>query len=577
MSNRIGWRPISILWILLGVTGIPPVSADVLVDGVDDVMRANVLAHLRVDDEPCDASSARVRYRFDNARAEILSALEPFGYYAAEVEAALEFPEGGCWQAKFLINPGDPVMISAARIEVLGDGSGAAEFTSILEATPIRPGVQLKHQEYETLKSQLVITAREFGYFDARLLNSQMLVTPAERSASIELVLDTGARYRFGELHIDSDSLSPDLIRRYVDFKPDTPFEQRRLRKLHNDLVQGEYFQEVDIRTVTDVDKTVNVHVNLTRGARLRYGVGLGFGTDTGVVVRGDFVNRWVNRRGHRLELDTKLSAPEQSATFDYRIPGRRPQRDWYSLYGGYHEKDTDAIRTTGWKLGVRDTRFHTTRWHSNRFLENVVDRYQQDGEWQEQQTLVPGYSLTYLAANVADRPTQGIRLSAEVLGASGSVLSDVTFARFKIGGKVILPVTARGRLLVRGEMGWMETNDFDGVPPTWRFFAGGDSSVRGYDYQSLGPEDDEGKSLGGERLVTLSGEMDWRIMERWSGALFVDAGNVGKTDLLVDLPWSIGGGARWYSPLGPIRLDLAFPQTGSNGFRVHISMGPDL
>ncbi|MCB1684259.1 MAG: outer membrane protein assembly factor [Pseudomonadales bacterium] len=564
-------------WLVCGQQAIADVRIDGLKSENDDAIRENVLAHLRVDDESCDADAARVRYRFGNAREEIREALQPFGYYSAEISAQLEFPEDACWLARFAITLGKPVRISATEIAVVGAGAGTEEFAALLDRHSLKPGTQLSHKAYESLKSQLLITAREYGYFDARLVKNRMAITPHLFQAQVELVLDTGPRYSFGELYIESDSLSPDLIRRYVDFRPQTPFEQRRLRKLHNDLVTGEYFQEVDIRTVNTAQQTVDVHVKLTRGRRLRYGVGLGFGTDTGVMVRGDFVSRWVNARGHRLELDTRLSTPEQSATFDYRIPGKRPQRDWYSIYGGYHEKDTDAIRTTGWKLGVRDTRFHSSRWSSSRFLENVVDRYEQDGDWQEQQTLVPGYVLTYQVANATERPTQGLRLSAEVLGGSDALLSDVTFARFKVGGKVILPVTKRGRLLVRGETGWMETDNFDGVPPTWRFFAGGDSSVRGYDYQSLGPVDEEGKSLGGERLLTFSAEMDWQIWQGWSGALFADAGNVGKNDLLKDIPWSVGMGARWYSPLGPIRLDLAFPQSGDGSFRIHVSMGPDL
>jgi translocation and assembly module TamA len=156
-------------------------------------------------------------------------------------------------------------------------------------------------------------------------------------------------------------------------------------------------------------------------------------------------------------------------------------------------------------------------------------------------------------------------------------VLSDTSFVRLLLSGKTILPVSDRARLIVRGEAGWMESGNFDKVPPTWRFFAGGDRSVRGYDYQSLGPTDEDGKSIGGSRLLTGSVEMDWRIRERWSGALFLDAGNVGEDNLLSDLPWSLGFGARWYSPVGPIRVDLAFPQQGDNDFRLHISMGPDL
>jgi translocation and assembly module TamA len=248
-----------------------------------------------------------------------------------------------------------------------------------------------------------------------------------------------------------------------------------------------------------------------------------------------------------------------------------------YSVYGGVNREDTEAIERIAWKVGLRENRFHTLTWSSTPFLELLVERFNQDGEWSQQKVLVPGWGLNYLTANAPARPTRGLRLRGEVAGAYRGVLSDASFLRFYFNGKKILPFSERGRLLVRGEAGWMATDDFDKVPPSWRFFAGGDRSVRGYDYQSLGPLDDEGKAIGGRALLTGSVEGDWRFRERWSAAVFVDAGNVGEKALLKDLPWSVGAGVRWYSPVGPIRVDLAFPQTGTGSFRIHVSMGPDL
>ena len=554
-----------------------PVIAAVRIDGVSAEIEANIRAHLRLDDEACDQEPVRIRHRFERAPAQIRAALRPFGYYQPIIDPTLSQPEGECWEATFVVEPGEPVLIGAAEIDVLGEGATLPAFRAVIDEADLAPGTQLRHRAYDETRNRMLVAARELGFFDAELTARALEVDPAAQRAHIRLVLDTGPRYRFGELHINGQMLDEALLRRYVEYAEGAPFEQRWLRKLHNDLVRGDFFASVEVRAVPQEDRTADVFVNLQEGRRIRYGVGFGFGTDTGLVVRGDMVARRVNRGGHRLELDAELSRVRQNGTFNYRIPGRRPQNDWYSFYGGLNREDTDAVESIAWKMGVRENRFHTLRWTSTPFLELVAERFRQDGEWNEKLALVPGYGISFLDANAADRPTRGIRLRAELAGASDVVLSDTSFVRLLLSGKTILPVSDRARLIVRGEAGWMESGNFDKVPPTWRFFAGGDRSVRGYDYQSLGPTDEDGKSIGGSRLLTGSVEMDWRIRERWSGALFLDAGNVGEDNLLSDLPWSLGFGARWYSPVGPIRVDLAFPQQGDNDFRLHISMGPDL
>jgi len=551
--------------------------ADVLITGVEDPLKSNVLAHMRLDDEACDQDPVRIRHRFDSAPANIRTALRPFGYYHVNIEADLDQSDGECWQAVFRIDPGKPVLYGEVRIEVRGEGGEMAAFQSLVAQADLRTGEQLSHADYEAIKSQLLVAVREYGFFDSELLTSELKVDLDTRRADVTLILDTGARYRFGELHINGDILNEEFLKRYVGFEVGAPFEQRRIRQLHNDLVRGDYFASVDIRTQTLDNNVADIVLTLEEGRRIRYGVGVGFGTDTGLIVRGDMVVRRVNRRGHRLELDTELSTARQNATFDYRMPGMRPQKDWYSVYGGLSRRDSEAIESIGWKTGIRENRFHNLNWSSAPFLELTAEHFRQDGEWSTSFALVPGWGINFIAADAADRPTRGIRLRGEVAGASSKVLSDASFIRFLFNGKTILPLSRRGRLLLRGEAGWMATSDFDDVPPDWRFYAGGDRSVRGYDYQALGPLDDEGRAIGGQELLTGSIEGDWRAFGNWSGAVFVDAGNVGEGDLLRDLPWSVGFGVRWYSPVGPIRLDLAFPQQGEDDFRVHVSMGPDL
>ncbi|MGD8415439.1 MAG: outer membrane protein assembly factor [Pseudomonadales bacterium] len=576
-------RPVVVVAVIVALVAVRPVWADVRLDGVKGRIADNVRAYLRLDDEPCDQDPVRVRYRYEQAPRDIREALKPFGYYQPSIESTLtlnEDREQDCWRAVFRIDPGEPVLIDSVDVDVRGEGSSLPVFQRLLADTGLKTGAQLRHSDYETLKDALLVAAREYGFFDARLIRHDIRVDRGRYSASINLVMDTGERYRFGDLDVSSgaDVLNRELLVRYADFNAGAPFEQRRLRKLQNDLVASDYFSVVDVRTrPREDDKTVDVRVILEASRRIRYGIGIGYGTDTGPVVRGDFSVRRLNRAGHRLGMDTELSEVTQNVSADYRVPGKRPQSDWYSFYGGVNRENSDAIENVAVKVGVRQNIFHTVNWSSTPFIELLVGRSKQNGAWTQQMSLVPGWGVHYVTANVPVRPTHGLRFKAEAATAIENVLSDASFLRLDLEGKTILPLSERGRLLLRSEVGWMATNDFENVPPAWRFFAGGDRSVRGYDYQSLGPQDDAGKSLGGRLLLTASVESDWRFLARWSAAVFVDAGNVGDEHLLDNLPWSIGAGVRWYSPVGPIRLDLAFPQEGGNSFRIHISMGPDL
>jgi translocation and assembly module TamA len=132
-------------------------------------------------------------------------------------------------------------------------------------------------------------------------------------------------------------------------------------------------------------------------------------------------------------------------------------------------------------------------------------------------------------------------------------------------------------RLIIRGEGGGSVVSEFSELPPSKRFFAGGDNSIRGYAYDSLGPEDEDGNVKGGKYLMVGSIEFEHRLKDNWSAAAFYDAGNA--FDSLTDpFRHGAGFGIRWRSPVGPVRLDLAFPLGDADrSWRIHINIGPDL
>lgn len=188
----------------------------------------------------------------------------------------------------------------------------------------------------------------------------------------------------------------------------------------------------------------------------------------------------------------------------------------------------------------------------------------------------MPGVSWDWRSADNMVYPKRGWRMELELKAASMALLSDVDFLRSYLRLKGIESLLG-GRLIGRSELGTSLVSDFSELPVSQRFFAGGDNSVRGYGYRSLGPLDVNGDVLGGRHLLTASIEYERPVSGAWSVAVFADTGDA-FDDAQINLHHAVGIGVRWRSPLGPIRLDLAHPlDKGEDAIRFHFSLGPDL
>ena len=169
-----------------------------------------------------------------------------------------------------------------------------------------------------------------------------------------------------------------------------------------------------------------------------------------------------------------------------------------------------------------------------------------------------------------------GVRLDLAIRGADESLVSDIDLIQYGGQLKFITSLGPRDRVIMRGAIGTIETDDFDLVPSSIRFYAGGASSVRGYAYQSLGPTDDDGDAIGARHLLVGSAEYEHYFNDRWGMALFIDAGNA-LDSFGDDLEQGAGFGMRWKSPVGPVRVDLANAISDDGDWRLHVNIGPDL
>lgn len=562
---------------LLGST-VLSAEAAVEVTGVEGETLANVLAYLTLDDEPCLLEERVVRREFRGLDVQVLEALEAFGYYEAEIETRLEFSEA-CWTASIAIDPGAPVLLRTVDIELTGAAREDAAFTTALERANLVAGAQLDHGRYDRAKTRLQDLARTRGYAQARYTTSRLDVYPMEHVADVTLHFDSGPRYRFGDVTLIQDALEDDFIWSFLDLSKGDPYDNARLASAYVDLSNSGYFETVDIRSLPpDAEtQTIPIEISLTATPRRLISYGVGFSTDTGPRFRfGRTIRRW-NDRGHQFAIDSQVSPVISELTANYRMPFGDPRYEWLSFDTGIKHEKTDTSTSESLEFGVRRVAERTGGWTRTQMLNLLVEDYEVGDQLGRSRLLMPGVNFTRLRGDDTLRPTRGSRLSFEVRGGDESLGSDTSFVQLIATTKWIRSFGGGGRVLLRGEAGSTEKDVFGELPPSVRFFAGGDNSVRGYGYESLGPVDANGEVIGGSRLLVASAEYEFPIKPKWSFALFVDSGNAFEGTSF-DAKTSAGFGARWQSPLGPVRIDVGVPMNDpDHGPRLHVNLGPDL
>jgi translocation and assembly module TamA len=554
-------------------------AAAVELMGVEDPLAANVLAYLDLDEEPCDAPRLRVEQLHSRAPARIRESLQAFGYYEPTVAPELTFVDG-CWQARYTIEAGEPVRVRALAVAVTGEAEGDAPFMAALAEAGLAAGAALDHGAYERLKRRLADLGRERGYADARFVTNRIDVYPEQHAADITLTFDSGPRYTFGETELTQDVLTDELAESYLTFSAGEPYDARRLVDVYAALADSGYFRTIDVRPLPadPATRTIPIAVALTSAPRTTTSYGIGYSTDTRLRLRFGRNNRRFNEKGHQFGINAQLSPVISEVRANYRMPIGSSRSDWLAFDTGVEREDTESAESEIFEIGARRVRERRSEWTRTQGLALRIEDFEISGQEEDRaRLLMPGVAWTRIRADNEIRPTVGSRLSLEVRGAHDALVSDTTFAQAIAQGKWIWSTPRGQRIIVRGQAGATAEREFDELPASVRFFAGGDNSVRGYAFEALGPVDADGNVIGGSSLATGSFEFEQPLRARWSMAFFVDSGNAFERSEM-DTKTSVGMGGRWQSPLGPIRIDLALPlDDDDDSWRVHITLGPDL
>ncbi len=565
----------------------PQKLATIDVTGVDEELAKNIELHMPVTIPECNAERGDIKQFFNTVKKHLRKASRALGYYDAEFKSGGKIVDG-CWKLKLRINQGLPVKVISQKISVVGEGANLPGYKRIMEKLPYENGDVLNHKLYTEFKTSLTDAAQALGFFDAEFEQHSIRVDPLGRKATIDLKFNTGLRYRYGEVTIKQDVLSEGTIDTYLLLKTGKPFYAEDLLQQQQLLQRSNYFKTIKISVLHEQASNgrVPVLIELIRKKRNAYKFKLGYGSETGPRVSAEMNRRWTGDEGKALKILGRVSKNDQLISLNLLNPQEKPEDDSlvYNIDIKREVKPDSVSRS--FKIGEIFTRKRDSGWVQKASLGLLLDFTKPTGEDEFfSRYLLFGVGLEKTSADGLLFPLNGWRMKYEANVASKAVLSDQDIIQLKISGKRIKTI-GEGRFVGRFDLGSTLVNNYSDLPQGLRFYSGGQNSVRGYVYSSLGDiehkdTNGDGKlnevNVGGRNLLNLSLEYQYPVVDEWSAALFVDTGNAFDDWADYEMKVGVGFGARWKSPIGPVRIDLGFPTDDFKKPRLYLGIGSDL
>ncbi len=568
------------LALLLGVLLAAPARAEVevAVTGVEGELAEQVRSYVGTPSSAEPAAVAAFRRR---APERAQRGLQAVGYYQAQIDVRREHLDDERLRLTVAVAPGEPVTIDELDVLITGEASSDPAFLGIEQRLPIAEGQVLHHGAYASARQAIQNLALDRGYFSGTFITRQVAVAPEAGRAEVTLHFHSGPRYRFGELRFSESPLADTFLQRLVPFERGEPYTAEQVAAFNQDLLDSGYFEDVRVRPSRQEAQggVVPVAVELTARARHEITTGVGFSTNLGPRVRLGWKRPWVNRWGHSLAIDAEIAQRQQNVVSTYQVPLRDPLRSWLQYRFGLQAQDVADIETEQMTAAVQHQHRFDSGWQQILSLRAERERYWIDGVRRTTRLYLPAVSWSRGRSRGGLDPSWGDRQELTLEAADPALGSDIELRRVHAATRWVRTLGDRHRFTARLEAGALETDAFEDVPPSLRFFAGGDQSVRGYAYRSLGPEV-EGTVIGGRYLAVGSLTYGYQLTPSWRPAVFVDRGNAYASldELGSKAKTGAGVGIRWSSPVGPVRLDLASTVgEADDSWRIHFSLGSSL
>ena len=603
-------------------------SVTVDVHGVEDEVRDNVLTYLsfeRYRRGGVELNADTVERLHNRVEREVDAALRPFGYYEPKVESTVSEQGRGDWRVVINIDPGTPVLVDHIDVRVDGPGESDPLFQRILNNLPLHKGDRLSHAAYDAIKADLQRTAATYGYMDAKLIRNELVVDPPNHIANIALELETGERYRFGATAIEQHVIADKLVRRYLRYHEGEYYDLTQVLRTQFALDDAQYFANLEVLP-GDPDRqalTVPVKIRADASRRHRYSIGAGYATDTGIRGTFGYEDRRVNSLGHSLSVAVQASQVQRyNVQSRYRIPVGDPALENVSLNAIIQQETLADVTATTQSLGPSFTDV-TAGWQHVWLLNGVHTVSQNSAPTvvnvdtaRSDELIVPELNIARVPKGYLGEPLFERPLFVTIKASHSALGSQADFIQLHLQAERVFDLGSKWHLLLRDEIGTTFVKDFNELPAVYRFFAGGDNSVRGFAYNELSPlegplcqTNSAGQVLltanggcqpkpgyylktGGKDVITGTVEFIRELPRSLGVAAFFDYGNAlnsfRKPDCVPGqmpgtevcppfIQYSVGIGLRVRLPVMTLGVDIAQPLSTNAGPRLHINFSPKL
>ena len=499
------------------------------------------------------------------------------GWFSAEIDVIIDRATTPP-TVTLKVVPGDSTRIAAVNIEVTGPAAtdvprGANAIARLQREWTLPVGAVFRQLAWTAAKDQAQATLAASPYAAAKIAHSEAFVNPAQYSATLAMELASGPAFRFGALEVTGLSKYPlSLVRNFSTIETEEPYDEAELVRFVRRLNASGYFASAQAAVDPDAahpdDATVKVAVIEAPTRRLEGGVG--YSTD--VEFRGNASYRDVNLNGQGLQMlvEGRLESKLQSVSVRFTQPPN--DAHWIGTYlAGAVRTDIEGLVT---RTAAAGTRWHTIEERDERAVSAtyLLDEQQPSGaEWVRSHAVYLEYERFWRRTDNLISPTSGWMAS---LQGGGGIPGVSTRGFGRAVGRFVawVPIDARNEFQFRAQGGAVFAPSRHDIPSALLFRTGGDTTVRGYAFESLGVQDGDA-TVPGRYYAVFNGEVTHWIREAWGIAAFVDAGNAVDSLANAHLALGYGVGARVRSPLGPFRVDLAYGQD-MHKVRIHLSVG---
>jgi translocation and assembly module TamA len=533
------------------------------------------LMRWREAEDPPDAELLARLARESEAQARDILATR--GYVAAEVRAEA-FTAEAPMRVRIMVKRGDVVRVRRLDLQFLGpitsseDPLDAQAMEDVRSQFVLQKGMIFTQERWLAAKQGALDRIAQRRWASAKIVQSEVRIDPAQSSAEISLAIESGPAFAFGE--VVTEGLARYGERRVEALRPyalGEPYDRERMERFQRRLAATSYFASAHVALDTSVadPSAAPVRVAVIEAPARRIHLGAGYGTDAQAYGSAEYRDSDFLDRALRLRARVEADFLEQAVLTEIALPERVGWSDTAGVQ--YEHSDIEDLETNEVSLVAKastlDERSRAS--FSGTF---AFSRQRAAGVLSEQvRALLLEYTHTWRATDDLLAPRKGWMAQLQV-GAAPPGVSTRAFGRAIARSAYYAPLGPRNDLALRAELGAVIASTSRGIPQSMLFRTGGSTSVRGYDFESLG-DDESGAVVGGRYFALASIEATHWFNDRIGAALFVDAGNAWNDGSEFPVALGYGGGLRARSPIGPLRIDVAYGHDDET-VRIHFSLG---